>query len=69
MTSTIEETTKAAQALTMAAGDLRAALAAAGAVQGLALLDLIRDAAALAQRAEALRLAMAEDHARSKGAS
>lgn len=68
MTPTIEETTKAAQALTMAAGDLRAALATAGAVQGLALMGLARDAAALAQRAEALRLAMAEDHARTAGA-
>jgi hypothetical protein len=69
MTATIEETTKAAQALTMAAGDLCAALATAGAVQGLALMDLARDASALARRAEALRLAMAEDHARTTGAA
>lgn len=66
MKPTTEHTTKAAQALAMAAQDLRGALHTASAVESLELLHMIEAAASLAHRAEALRSAMEQDEATTK---
>jgi len=61
MTPTLENVTKAGQGLAMVRDDLRAALSSAGAVAGLRLLDLIRQASEIEQRCEALRRAIESD--------
>lgn len=66
MTQTPQPLTQAAQSAQTLTGELRAALTGASAVAGLQLLELIRSAADLAQRIEALSSAMQADHAADK---
>ena len=66
MTHTPKPLTQAAQSAQTLTSELRAALTGASAVAGLQLLELIRSAADLAQRIEALNSAMQADHAAEK---